>query len=186
MPVPDPPTPDPPPDPPPDPDPPEGDPPERDPGDDAGAKRALRAERARAKKLEDELTKLRNEHASDADRAVAAARDEGRKEALAEVNTRILNAEVRAAAGGRLADPADATRLLDPADLVDDDGNVDPKAVAGAIDALLDAKPYLGATQANGGAPPPPRAPQGTRGVAGAPTTDADGDAFLRSITRNT
>jgi len=186
--VPDPPTPDPNDPPTPDPkDPPEGDPPGEDPpGGDAGTKRALRAERAKAKKLEDELAQLKHEHASEAERAIAAAKNEGRSEALAEVNARVLNAEVRAAAGGRLADPADATRLLDPADLVGDDGQVDPKAVGAAIDALLEAKPYLGAAQANGGAPPPPRAPQGTRGGPGAPTTDADGDAFLRSVARPT
>lgn len=67
-------------------------------------------------------------------------------QAMARVNERLVKAEVKAAAAGKLADPADAHRFLDlSAFEVDDDGNVDPEEVADAIDDLLKSKPYLAA-----------------------------------------
>jgi hypothetical protein len=67
-------------------------------------------------------------------------------EALAAANERILKAEVRAAAAGKLADPADALRFLDLSTLeVGADGEVDSKAVASAIEDLVKTKPYLAA-----------------------------------------
>jgi len=67
-------------------------------------------------------------------------------EALAAANERILKAEVRAAAAGKLTDPADALRFLDLSALeVGADGEVDGKAVASAIEDLVKNKPYLAA-----------------------------------------
>lgn len=61
-------------------------------------------------------------------------------------NQRILKAEVRAAAAGKLADPSDALTMIDVSKLeVDSDGNVDADEIADAIDALLVKKPYLSA-----------------------------------------
>lgn len=119
---------------------------------DAG-KRALDAERAarqtadRARKAaEKELETLRSQSMSDAEKAVAAAKAEGRSEALTAANERLVKAEVRIAAAGKLADPADAVRFLDLADFkVDADGEVDAKAVAKAIDQLVKDRPYLAA-----------------------------------------
>ena len=75
-----------------------------------------------------------------------AIKAEARREALAQANERILRSEVKAAAAGKLADPADALRLLDlSAFEVDDDGTIDEEEIADAIDALLTAKPYLSA-----------------------------------------
>lgn len=145
----------------------------------------LRKERKARKDAETALDKMRGEHATDAEKALAQAHADGRTEALGEINARLLDAEVRAAAGGRLADPADAVRLLDMGALVDDDGHVDPDAVAAAVDELVEAKPYLAAK--SGDERPAPRAPQGTRGQAGAPvsrTPAEDGDAFLRQVVK--
>ena len=65
---------------------------------------------------------------------------------LARVNERLVKAEVKVAAAGKLADPADAYRFLDLSQFeVDDDGNVDAEEVADAIDDLLKSKPYLAA-----------------------------------------
>ena len=65
---------------------------------------------------------------------------------LARVNERLVKAEVKVAAAGKLADPADAYRFLDLSQFeVDDDGNVDADEVADAIDDLLKSKPYLAA-----------------------------------------
>lgn len=57
---------------------------------------------------------------------------------------RIVKAEVRAAAAGKLADPADAYKFLDLDEFeVDDDGNVNEDDIADAIDDLVKKKPYL-------------------------------------------
>lgn len=69
-----------------------------------------------------------------------------REEALATANQRILKAEIRAQAAGKLADPADALNYLDLADFeVGEDGDVDSAAITQAIAELLDKKPYLAA-----------------------------------------
>jgi len=186
---------------PPDPDPgtpaPEGDPP--DPNTDSNTdsntgeggdddvdvkklKATLAAERRARVAAEREATKLRDEHATDADRAIAAARDEGRREAMGQVGARMVEAEVRAAAGGRLADPADAVRLLEVGSFIDDDtGDIDRDAIAAAIDELVEAKPYLKAGASGRNGSPPPPAPQGTRP---GPAVEGDGDAFLRRVAR--
>ncbi len=75
------------------------------------------------------------------------ARQEAEQAALAKANTRILKAEVRAAAAGKLADPADALQLLDLTQFeVDADGEVDADEIASAIEDLIKSKPYLAAT----------------------------------------
>jgi hypothetical protein len=123
-----------------------------------GGKKALAAERAaaraadkRAKAAEAELAKLREANATESEKALAAAKAEGRNEALATANTRILTAEVKAAAAGVLQDPDDAVRLLDLDQFeVGEDGAVDVKAIKAEVAALAKAKPYLsvGATPA--------------------------------------
>jgi hypothetical protein len=66
--------------------------------------------------------------------------------ALGKANERIVRAEVKAAAAGKLADPADAYRFLDLTQFeVDADGNVDADEIADAIGDLLKTKPYLAA-----------------------------------------
>lgn len=69
-------------------------------------------------------------------------------EALAAANERILKAEVRAAAKGKVADEAlpDLSRLMDLSDIeVGADGEVDASQIARAIDDLIASKPYLAA-----------------------------------------
>ena len=122
-------------------------------GDELGesGKKALAAERAaakaaekRAKAAEAELEKVRLENASAEEKALAVARAEGRSEALSTANVRLVRAEVKAAAGGVLQDPEDAVRLLDLAEFeVDDDGEVDTKAITAAVRRLAESKPYL-------------------------------------------
>lgn len=75
-----------------------------------------------------------------------ALREEGRRAALEQANQRVIRSEVKAAATGKLADPADALQFLDLTSFeVDDDGNVDTQDLADAIDELLRTKPYLSA-----------------------------------------
>lgn len=117
---------------------------------DAG-KRALDEERAarsaadkRAKAAEAELEKIRKANMNETEKAIAEAKAQARQEALGEANTRVLRSEVRAAAGGKLADPNDAPALLgDLTRFLADDGEIDTKAISSAIDDLVKAKPYL-------------------------------------------
>lgn len=80
------------------------------------------------------------------EQAVEQARREAAAEATAKANDRLIRSEVRAAAAGKLANPALALKLLDLASFeVDDDGNVDEGSIADAIDDLLKENPYLAA-----------------------------------------
>jgi hypothetical protein len=99
------------------------------------------AERARARELQ-------------AERDALLAKLEGREaEFQAEVEKRktqneaILRAELKAAAKGKLADPADASLFINLADFeVSDAGDVDADALNTAIDDLIARKPHLAAT----------------------------------------
>ncbi len=92
--------------------------------------------------------------------------------ALVKANERIVRAEVRAAAAGKLADPGDAHRFLDLSQFeVGDDGEVDQDEIADAIDELLNEKPYLAAHSGDKGgekkkAPKPDRRQGGGQQVA--------------------
>jgi hypothetical protein len=67
-------------------------------------------------------------------------------EALSAANKRILSAEMRAAAAGKLNDPADALAYIDLDSFeVGEDGAVDAEAIAEAIADLISKKPYLAA-----------------------------------------
>lgn len=107
--------------------------------------RAREAERD-ARNAKAELEKLRIESMGEAEKAVAQARLEGRAEALQTANARLLSAEVKAAAAGKLANPSLAPRLLDLTQFtLSDDGDVDTDAINKAIDRLLKSDPYLAA-----------------------------------------
>jgi hypothetical protein len=147
----------------------------------------LQAERKARKKLGDDLAKLQREHMDDDERKAAEAKAAGRAEALAEVNQRLLRAEVRALAATKLADPSDAVRLLDLETFeADDSGAFDNRAISAAIDRLVEDKPYLAKAAPNGG---PPKAPQGTRGTPGSPAgggdAASDGDAWVRGLLKS-
>lgn len=104
----------------------------------------LERERKARQKLERDLKKMQEATQSESEKALAAARAEGRTEALSVSNARILRAEVKAAAGGVLQDPNDAVRMLDLDDFeVDEDGEVDAKAIEAAVIRLAKDKPYL-------------------------------------------
>lgn len=105
-------------------------------------------------KLEKELDDFRKANMTETERRLEEVRAEERKNALSLVNDRIIRAEVRAVAGGKLADPMDAVRLLDLSKFeVDNDGNVDAGKISKAIDELLKAKPYLGGNKQPGRLP---------------------------------
>lgn len=109
----------------------------------ASMKGKWRTEREKRKELEQRLAEKDGASETDAVRRKAEA------DALAKANARIIRAEVKAAAAGKLTDPADAYKFLDLDQFeVDDDGNVDSEEVAEAIEDLIKSKPYLAAATA--------------------------------------
>lgn len=111
--------------------------------------KALDSERARSRAnaaAARELAALRASQQTDTEKAIAAARDEAAKEITSKYTTRLAGLSVRAAAGGKLRDPEDAVAHLQGrlGEFVNEDGDVDDKAVTAAVDALLKARPYLG------------------------------------------
>lgn len=106
-----------------------------------------RTERDKRRELEQRLTE-NSTPKGDADTDQPAA-DQIRREALQAANARILKSEVKAAAAGKLADPADAFRFLDmDAFEVNADGEVDADEIADAVQELITQKPYLAAATA--------------------------------------
>lgn len=127
-----------------------------------GGKKALQAERdarqtaeARIKELEAKLSrKPKDPGATPGDAGEGSGPDtealkkELRDELRDESNARLVRAEVKAAAAGMLADPADAPRFIDLAKIkVGDDGEPDAKQIKKAIEDLLKDKPYLAGKQ---------------------------------------
>jgi hypothetical protein len=103
----------------------------------------LKAERERRRDLERQLAE--RDTGGDQEGQDARVR-QAEQAAFARANERIVKAEVKAAAAGKLADPADAYKFLDLSQFeVDADGNVDADEVADAIEDLVRSKPYLAA-----------------------------------------
>lgn len=97
----------------------------------------------RTAELERDLAKLQGK---EAEYAEAQKAREVEAAALARANERILRAEVRAAAAGKLNDPTDALAYIDLSSFeVGDDGAVDTDAIGAAISDLVTRKPYLAA-----------------------------------------
>lgn len=97
----------------------------------------------RVSELEAQLAKLEGK---EAEYAALQSQRLAEQAALAKANERILKAEVRAAAAGKLSDPEDALRFLDLSALeVGDDGSVDSSVIADLVDKLITTKPYLAA-----------------------------------------
>ncbi len=133
-----------------------------------GGKKALQAERdaraaaeARVKELEAKLSrKPKDTGAKPGDNGdgkgdagakpvdAEALKKELREELTTESNARLVRAEVKAAAAGKLADPADAPRFIDLTKIkIGDDGEPDAKQIKKAIEDLLKERPYLAGKQ---------------------------------------
>lgn len=128
--------------------------------------KALRAAQA-------ELDKVKQSSMSETEKAVAQARAEGRAEAMKDANTKLLHAEIRAAAASVLADPDDAVHLLD-LDTFDSE-NIDRRQIKSALDDLVKSKPYLSAQPGNGA---------GEGGARGDTQKALNGDPLLRDLER--
>ncbi len=110
-------------------------------------KRERNEARAQAHEFQAQLDAIKAQQAgTEAEHAAQIEAQRIRDEALAAANTRILKAEIRAAAAGKLTDPADALHYLDLSQFeVGDDGAVGTAEIATAIDDLVKSKPYLAA-----------------------------------------
>ena len=124
---------------------------------DSGLKKALAAERKRAKVAE-RRARAAEQQLADKDKpaeeqALEVARREAREEALSEANARVVKSELKAALAGKVSNIGVALKLIDSSSIeVDDDGEVDADAVSAAIDALLDEAPQLAASKSPGSA----------------------------------
>lgn len=93
------------------------------------------------------LAEIEAANATETEKAVKVAREEGKAEVLTAANARLVNAEVRAlAAAAKFRDPTDAiaqlsSRLGEVS--VDDNGEVDGAAIKVLLDSLAKEKPYL-------------------------------------------
>jgi membrane protein involved in colicin uptake len=80
------------------------------------------------------------------EQALERAKQEARAEVTEAANKRLIAAEVKAAAAGKLANPELAQKLIDTSSItVDAEGNIDASAVADAVTALLTQYPSLAA-----------------------------------------
>jgi hypothetical protein len=133
---------------------------------------ALEAERRRAAGFEGQVTKLRNAQMSDQEKAVEAAKAEGRAEAVKAAGLRLAAAEFRAAAAGKLADPGAALSLLDLSQFVKDDGEIDTPRLTDLVGKLAAQLPPPAAA--------PGRVPAGPQSAGPA----ADDDFFGAGLRR--
>lgn len=97
--------------------------------DDIDWKAMARKHERDAKKAARELEQVRKANQSDQERAIEAAKDEGRQSALVESGQRLAAAEIRAALAGVVPDPKAIVEDLNLAKYVGDDGEVDEDAV---------------------------------------------------------
>lgn len=121
---------------------------------------------------------------TDQEKAVAEARREGELTGT----RRILEAEIRAAAAGKLANPQLAARLLNLEELMPKAGEeVDGERIAAAIEKLVADEPYLGAQALPGGTPPatPPSTPPPAGSVPGGARGQGNAGTFTRAQLRD-
>ena len=118
------------------------------PDPDAGAKKALTAERTARKAAEKALNTLKAELANKdkpaEEQAIAERIREATEAVSAKANARLVSAELKAAAAGKVKNPALALKLIDTSGIdVDDEGEVDSDALNQAIADLLEQYPEL-------------------------------------------
>lgn len=113
------------------------------------AEKEAREAKAAREALEQRIARLEAGGEDEATKAAREAREQAEAEATAKANERILKAEIRAAAAGKLSDPGDALKFLNLSEFeVGSEGEVDAEALTDAIDNLLKNKPYLSAATA--------------------------------------
>ncbi len=98
---------------------------------------ALAEERRRHRETMQTLSALQQSSMTDQEKAIEAAKAEGRAEAIRDAGKRVAAAEFRALAAGRLADPDAYLELLDLSPFIGEDGEIDKKALAKMVERLI-------------------------------------------------
>jgi hypothetical protein len=141
-----------------------------EPADLAALRAALDAERAQRAETQKALDKLRQDHMSENEKALAAAKDAGRAEAAHDAALLVAAAEFRLAAAGRLVNAEAALAALDMAKLLDAQDRPDKKRIAALVDQLAAVPPP---------APAPGHIPGGPRQGS---NNGATGGDWLRTV----
>lgn len=94
---------------------------------------ARKHERENTKTMK-ELEQLRQQSMSDSDKAIAAARDEGRNEALKDLGKRMVAAEFRVALTGRNADVSSVLDGINDERFLDETGQPDVEKITKFVD----------------------------------------------------
>lgn len=113
------------------------------------ARQEAKDAKAAIQKMQADLEILKNGGETPEQKATREQRESAETAATAKANERILKAELKAAAAGKLNDPQDAIRFLDLSEFeVNSDGDIDSNALSTAIADLIKEKPYLAAATA--------------------------------------
>lgn len=107
------------------------------------------------------MAELRKAQMSDQEKALDAARNEGRTEVETRLRERIVVAEVKAQASASSVDPSLVAMLVDRSKLKWDGDALDEESVTKQIDKVLAERPIL--RRAEPGQPPVPTVPSGRR-----------------------
>lgn len=99
------------------------------------------------------LAEVERQAMSDAEKAVAEARDEARKQALAEVGAELVDANVRAAAAGRNVDVDTLLSGLDRSQFLGDDGKPDTAKITDWVGKIAPAAKPAAADLGQGARP---------------------------------
>lgn len=89
----------------------------------------------------EKLAKLEAAAMSEQEKAVAAAKEEGSAEALKKVGVKLATAELRLAAQGKGVDLTKVSKYIDVKQFVDDEGEVDVKAIKAAVADFAEIAP---------------------------------------------
>jgi hypothetical protein len=102
-----------------------------------------------------QLTDIQKANETETEKAINAAKEEARKAALAEATPRLVEAEFRAAAAGRMTAEQlkELTEDLDMSKYLTDKGEVDVERITKKIDALAPVKEERRAAPTFGGGP---------------------------------
>lgn len=121
-------------------------------------------ERAKANaKAAQELEQLKAQSLSETEKAIEAAKAEGRTEAETRLRERIIAAEVKAKAAAVSSDPSLVAMLIDRQSLKWNDDELDEESLDKAIARVLKERPILVRQDPGPGAPP--KVPTGARGT---------------------
>lgn len=149
-------------------------------GERVARERAKYADYAEAKAAAKRLAEIEEANASELEKAVKRARQEGAAEVTDAANRRLVAAEARAAAAElRFRNPGLAVKAIDLGEVkVSEDGTVDAAAIKARLADLAKDEPYLVDDGKAGVARPKPDEAQG-RGT-GKPNAVEDGRAEAR------